>query len=97
MNNDKLNQAVRCLKALSHEIRLGILCALRDGEKPVLQLANELQTTQSNISQHLANMRERGILITDRRANQVYYRVKNPKLFELLDVLKELYCGAKDE
>jgi ArsR family transcriptional regulator len=96
MDIEKLNQAVRCLKALSHPIRLGILCALREGGKPVLQLAEEMSTTQSNVSQHLANMRERGLLSTERQANQVFYYVKHPTLFDLLDVLKELYCGDND-
>lgn len=96
MNKAKLSNAVRCLKALSHPIRLGILCALRDGEKPVLQLVEELGTTQSNLSQHLASMRERDILITDKRANQVFYAVRDLRMFELLDVLKAVYCGDAD-
>ena len=96
MNIEKLTNAVRCLKALSHPLRLGILCALRDGEKPVLQLMKELGTTQSNLSQHLASMRERDILTTDKRANQVFYTVRDPRMFELLDVLKAVYCGDAD-
>lgn len=96
MNKEKLTNAVRCLKALSHPVRLGILCALRDAEKPVLQLVEELGTTQSNLSQHLASMRERDILTTDKRANQVFYSVRDPRMFELLDVLKAVYCGDVD-
>jgi len=96
INKEKLTQTSRCLKALAHPIRLGILCALKDGPKSVLKLANELNTSQSNLSQHLANMRERDILVTDKQANQVFYTVRDPQMFELLDVLQRIYCKELD-
>lgn len=89
---EEINQAVRCLKALAHPTRLGILCLLRDGEKTVCELQALLGCTQSNISQHLSIMREREILMTRRESNQVYYRVKNTEMFRLLDDVREVYC-----
>jgi len=44
----------------------------------------------------LASMRERDILTTDKRANQVFYAVRDERMFELLDVLKAVYCGDAD-
>ncbi len=96
MKDEKISKAVRCLKALAHPIRLGILCSLKEGAKPVYQLSEELGTTQSNLSQHLANMREREILVTDKQANQVFYSVRDPKMFELLEVLQRIYCKDLD-
>jgi DNA-binding transcriptional ArsR family regulator len=92
VHEDDINQAVRCLKALAHPTRLGILCLLRDGEKTVCELQSMLACTQSNISQHLSIMRERDILTTRKEANQVYYGVKNTEIFRVLDVVREIYC-----
>lgn len=92
MQTDKINQAVDCLKALAHPIRLGILCSLKEGEKNVQQLEEAVGTSQSNISQHLANMRTRNILTTRKVANQVFYTVRDPKMFDLLDILQAVYC-----
>ncbi len=92
IDQEKLEQVVRCLKALSHPTRLGILCLLRDGEKTVCELQNLLGCTQSNISQHLGIMRDRNVLTTRKESNQVYYDVKNKELFRLLDIIQEVYC-----
>lgn len=95
-NKQSIEQAVRCLKALAHPTRLGILYSLRDGEKTVCELQNLLECTQSNISQHLGIMREREILETRKESNQVYYGVKNSEMFRVLDVLQETYCKFRE-
>ncbi|PID57221.1 transcriptional regulator [candidate division KSB3 bacterium] len=87
-----LEQAVRCLKALAHPTRLGILCHLRKGERTVCELQELLGCTQSNISQHLGIMRERDILTTRKESNLVFYGVKNDAMFRLIDVLQDVYC-----
>jgi ArsR family transcriptional regulator len=92
IHEESLEQAVRCLKALAHPTRLGILCHLRKGERTVYELQELLECTQSNISQHLGIMRERDILSTRKESNQVFYGVKNQDMFRLLDVLQEVYC-----
>ena len=99
MTPEKIHAAARCLKALAHPLRLGILCSLKNGEMNVQQLENVLDTSQSNLSQHLANMRERNILTTRRQGNQVFYAVRDERLFALLETLQQLYCqpSADDE
>ena len=89
---EDITQAVRCLKALAHPTRLGILCLLRDGEKTVCELQTSLECTQSNISQHLGIMREREILTARKDSNQVFYGVKNQEIFGMLDLLRDVYC-----
>ncbi len=92
VEQEQLEQFVRCLKALAHPTRLGVLMFLRDGEKTVCELQNLSGCTQPNISQHLGIMRDRNILIARKESNQVYYGVKDEKLFRLLDVIQEVYC-----
>ena len=89
---DDIYQAVRCLKALAHPTRLGILYLLREGEMTVHELQTHLGCTQSNISQHLGIMREREILTARKDSNQVFYGVKNQDMYRLLDLLRDVYC-----
>lgn len=89
---DDIHQAVRCLKALAHPTRLGILCLLREGEMTVHELQMHLGCTQSNISQHLSIMRERDILTARKDSNQVFYGVRNQDMYRLLDLLRDVYC-----
>lgn len=91
-----LEQATQCLKALAHPIRLGILCALTTGEKNVQQLEAQLGASQSNISQHLSTMRNRMILTCRREGNQVFYQARDPRMFQLIEVLQAIYCKTDD-
>ncbi|MBK8190641.1 MAG: winged helix-turn-helix transcriptional regulator [Vampirovibrionales bacterium] len=88
----KIEQAVGCLKTLAHPVRLSILCALREGERSVQTLEASLSVSQSLMSTHLAKMRDREIVIARREGHQVFYRVRDPRLFALLDLLQTLYC-----
>lgn len=92
MDLQKIEKACGCLKALAHPIRLQVLCALREGEKNVQQLEQLIGTTQANMSQHLGQMRHTEILMTRKEANQVFYSVREPRMFELLDLLQSIYC-----
>ncbi|MCS6266662.1 MAG: winged helix-turn-helix transcriptional regulator [Vampirovibrio sp.] len=92
VKTEKIAQASRCLKALAHPTRLSILCLLKEGEHNVQQIETAIGTTQSNISTHLGVLRDKEILITRKEANQVFYRVRDPRMFELLVILQEIYC-----
>jgi ArsR family transcriptional regulator len=92
MDLEKIEKATRCLKALSNPIRLAILCVLKDGEQSVQALEKAIGTSQSSMSTHLATMRDKGILLARREGNQVFYRVKEERLFQLLHLLQEIYC-----
>lgn len=89
---EKAKTATNCLKALAHETRLLTICFIGDGEKSVQELEEYLGTTQSNVSQHLAKLRDRDILDTRKEGNQVFYRVKNPKVLKMIEVLQDTFC-----
>lgn len=97
IHEENLQQAVRCLKALAHPTRLGILYLLRDGEKTVCDIQKSLGGTQSNISQHLGIMRERDVLCTRKESNLVYYGIKKQELFQMLDILQNVFCRFHEE
>ena len=94
---EKAKRVSRCVKGVSHEIRLGILLALREGEKSVNALVDEIECPQPTLSQHLSVMRERGIVVARREANQVIYRVSDRRIFKLLDLLQLVFCSQGEE
>lgn len=93
LHDEDVDQASRSLKAISHPLRLKILCTLGDREVSVQDLVNAVGTSQSNISQHLAIMREKGILMTRKEANRVFYRVGDMRILRLISMMREVFCG----
>ena len=77
-------------QVLSHPKRLEAINVLRDGETSVTELSQKLGLPIGNLSQHLAMMRERRILISRKEGNVVYYRIANPKLLQVFDMLREM-------
>ena len=80
------------LKAMGHPLRWRILCALGDKEITVGELAKQIGTTQSNMSQHLDQLRNKRILISRKEANRIYYRVRNEALLELIGSMRSVLC-----
>jgi len=77
-------------KALAHPIRIRILDCLRGGEKGVNELSEMLQLEQANVSQQLAVLRVRNIVIGRKSGSSVFYSVSDPAIFKLLDVAREI-------
>ncbi len=78
-------------KALAHPVRIRILDCLRDGEKGVNELSEALQIEPANVSQQLAILRVRNIVIGRKEGSNVYYSVSDRALFKLLDVAKTIF------
>ena len=90
---DRATEAAQMLRALSNEKRLMILCKLLEhGELSVNELIVEVGLSQSAMSQHLARMREEKIVETRRDAQQIFYRVADPRVGEILRTLKSTFC-----
>lgn len=90
-SNRAIDCATRSLKALSHPLRLKILCALSEEEITVSDITEVVGTTQSNISQHLSMLRDQGILKSRKDANLVYYRIIDIRTLQLLELMCDLY------
>ncbi len=92
-NDEHIEQASRALKAMSHPLRLKILCVLGDKELSVQDIVDNVGTSQSNVSQHLAILRDKGVLRTRRDANRVYYRVSDTRTLQLIGMMRDVFCG----
>lgn len=91
--DEQIEQASRAMKAMSHPLRLKILCVLGDREVSVQDIVEQVGTSQSNISQHLAIMRDKGVLRTRKDANRVFYRVGDVRTLEVVSLIREVFCG----
>ena len=89
----KARAASGLLKALSHETRLLMLCMLCQGEKTVTEIEHFLGIQQAVVSQQLARLRSDKVVQTRREGRQIYYRIADPQLAELISVLYKMYCG----
>ena len=90
---EHIEQAARALKAMSHPLRLKILCVLGQEEISVQEIVDAVGTSQSNISQHLSILREKGVLRSRRDANRVFYRVGDERTLQLIGMMREVFCG----
>ena len=85
-------EASRLLKALSNEKRLMILCQLGTGERAVSELLPLVGLSQSALSQHLAVLREEGLVAGRREGVSILYRVADPAALKVIALLADIYC-----
>lgn len=94
----KADQVAAVLKALANQRRLLILCKLAEvGSASVTTLATAVGLSQSALSQHLAVMRDEGLIGFDRDGQTLNYRIADPRMIKLLDTLYALYCAPSGD
>ena len=94
----KADQVAAVMKALANPRRLLILCKLAEvGTASVNTLATAISLSQSALSQHLAVMRDEGLVTFDRDGQTLNYRIADPRIIALLDTLYQLYCAPKGD
>jgi len=91
-NDADIKRAARCLKAMSHPLRLKILCVLGTDSISVQDIVEQVGTSQSNISQHLAILREKDILGHKKEANRVYYYIDDERMLQLIHMMRDVFC-----
>ena len=77
-------------QTLAHPKRLEVIDRLRAGEMSVTDLAETLEISQPNLSQHLTLMRQKGIVTTRREGLKVYYRLASPKIVKACDLMRQV-------
>ena len=84
--------AATLLRLLGNEKRLMLLCQLADGELSVSEMQACVGLSQSALSQHLALLREEGIVATRRESQTIYYRIVDHAAMRVIETLAELFC-----
>lgn len=78
-------------QALAHSSRIAIIEVLKDGELPAGAIQERIGVEQANLSQHLAVLRSRQIIVNRKEGNQVFYSLRDPMLLEVLDILRRYF------
>lgn len=90
---DSAVQAAALLQAVGNPNRLLVLCLLMaQGEMTVGALNEMVALSPSALSQHLAKMREEGLVTYRREAQTLYYRIEDPRVGKLIGTLKDIFC-----
>jgi DNA-binding transcriptional ArsR family regulator len=91
--SENIREASAAMQAMAHPLRLKILCLIGSQECSVLEIVEAVGTTQSNISQHLAVLRDNGILAARQEANKVYYRIGDARVLRMIALTREIFCS----
>ncbi|WP_232824593.1 metalloregulator ArsR/SmtB family transcription factor [Blastomonas sp. UPD001] len=88
----KADEAARMLRSLANPHRLQVLCLLVQGEMSVGAVQQQVALSQSALSQHLARLREEGLVETRREGTSIFYRIADPAVLQIMQVLAAIYC-----
>ncbi len=97
MDSLLLQRHAELCQTLASPVRLELLNLLRDDERRVNELAERAGLNQANVSQHLAVLRNKGIVATRREGTTVYYRIANPKIIRACDLIREVLAEQAHE
>ena len=96
MNNEQIIDLAALLKSISHPFRLKILCLLQDREMTVGEISRAINTTDANISQHLAILRHQRITGTRKQANYIYNHIVDNRIIKLIETMQGLFCVTEE-
>ena len=88
-----IENAAETLKAMAHPLRLKILCILDNSEMSVQELVEKVGTSQSNVSQHLSVLKEKGVLSSRKETNRMLYKIGDPRTLMLIDMMHKVFCS----
>ncbi len=90
--DEDIDKAAHILKAMSHPLRLKILCVIKDGELSVLEVVDLVQSSQSNVSQHIDILRSKNILESRREGNRILCKITDINILKLIAHMQNIFC-----
>ena len=91
---ENIEQAAVAMQAMSHPLRIKILCLLSSGEMMVQEITDAVGSTQSNISQHLAILRACGMIHSRKVATKVLYRIEDERILKMISLTRDIFCSV---
>ncbi len=91
--SENIEQAAVAMQAMSHPMRIKILCLLSSGELIVQEIVDAVGTTQSNISQHLGILKACGIINSRRDGTKMYYAIGDARILKMITLTREIFCA----
>ena len=90
---ESIREASAAMQAIAHPLRLKILCLVGTQELSVLEIVEACGTSQSNISQHLAVLRDNGLIEARKDAARVLYRIRDVRIVRMIALTREIFCA----
>lgn len=91
--SENIEEAADAMKAMAHPMRLKILCLLGSGEMAVQDIVEAVGTTQSNISQHLGILRDRGLINARNDGKRVMYQIQDARILKMISLTRNIFCS----
>ncbi|RAP76774.1 ArsR/SmtB family transcription factor [Paenibacillus montanisoli] len=85
------------IRGFSDKTRLQILESIKNKEKTVSQIVDDLNGNQSNISQHLACLKGCGIIVSRQEGKYIYYSLRNAEIAQLMDIMETVFVQVEEE
>ena len=90
---ENIEQAAIAMQAMSHPVRIKILCMLSSSEQMVQDLTDAIGTSQSNISQHLGILKACGMIASRKEATKTFYRIEDQRILKMITLTRDIFCG----
>jgi len=91
--SENIEQAAVAMQAMSHPVRIKILCMLSSGEQMVQDLTDAIGTSQSNISQHLGILKACGMINSRKDATRTFYSIEDARILKMITLTRDIFCG----
>ncbi len=91
--SENIEQAAVAMQAMSHPVRIKILCMLSSGEQMVQDLTDAIGTSQSNISQHLGILKACGMINSRKEATRTFYSIEDARILKMITLTRDIFCG----
>ena len=90
--SENIEQAAIAMQAMSHPLRIKILCMLSSTEMIVQDIVDAVGTTQSNVSQHLRILKDCGIVASRKDATRIFYRIEDRRIVRMITLTRDIFC-----
>jgi ArsR family transcriptional regulator len=91
--SQNIEEAAVAMQAMSHPLRIKVLCLLSSGEISVQEIVEAVGTTQGNVSQHLAILKASGMVASRSEGKRILYRIEDPRIIKLISLTREMFCS----
>jgi DNA-binding transcriptional ArsR family regulator len=88
-----IEEAAMAMQAMSHPLRIKVLCLLSSGEVSVQEIVEAVGTTQGNVSQHLAILKASGVVASRSEGKRIFYRIEDKRVVKLIALTREMFCS----
>jgi ArsR family transcriptional regulator len=91
--SQNIEEAAVAMQAMSHPLRIKVLCLLSSGEVSVQEIVEAVGTTQGNVSQHLAILKASGMIASRNEGKRTLYRIEDKRIVKLISLTREMFCS----